>query len=74
VTLTSTQEFRPRLQSAVAIGERERAAKGDKVGDGKAKPGAAGFAIERSLDAINAALMNPAIAASVDDLIGTHQQ
>src|SRR3954447_16312492 len=51
----STQEFEARFQSAaVAIGERKRAAKrADKLlGDGKAKPGAAGFAIARSLDAI----------------------
>src|SRR3954462_4164250 len=51
----STQEYEARFQStAVAIGERKRAAqRADKLqGDGKAKPGAAGFAIARSLDAI----------------------
>src|SRR5262249_1019560 len=52
VILLSTQEFEARFQSAaVAIGERERPAKGagKLLGDGKAKPGATGFAIARSL-------------------------
>src|ERR1043166_1919378 len=53
--VSSTRKFQARFQSAaVAIGERERPAKrADKLlGDGKAKPGAAGFAIARSLDTI----------------------
>src|SRR3954469_21883661 len=51
----STQKFEARFQSAaVSIGERERPAKrADKLlGDGKAKPGATGFAIARSFDPI----------------------
>jgi hypothetical protein len=49
----STRKFEARFQSAaVAIGERERPAKraGKLLGDGKAKPGATGFAITRSLE------------------------
>src|ERR1043166_1567428 len=55
VIVLSTRKFEARFQSAaVAIGERERAAKraDELLGDGKAKPGAAGFAIARSLDPI----------------------
>src|SRR5436309_11106755 len=55
VIVLSTRKIEARFQSAaVAIGERERAAKraGKLLGDGKAKPGAAGFAIARRLDAI----------------------
>jgi hypothetical protein len=55
VTVLSTQKFEARFQSAaVAIGERERAAKraDELLGDGQAKPGATGFAIARSLDPI----------------------
>jgi len=43
--VSSTRKFEARFQSAaVAIGERERPAKraGKLLGDGKAKPGAAG--------------------------------
>ena len=53
--VSSTRKFQPRFQSAaVAIGERERAAKraGKLLGDGKAKSGATGFATARSLDPI----------------------
>ena len=53
--MLSTRKLEARFQSAaVAIGERERPAKraGKLLGDGQAKPGAAGFAIARSLDTI----------------------
>src|SRR4029453_16584137 len=55
VAVSSPRKFEARFQSAaVAIGERERAAKraDELLGDGKAKSGAAGFAIARSLDPI----------------------
>src|SRR5437763_1659295 len=55
VIVLSTRKVEARFQSAaVAIGERERAAKraDELLGDGKAKPGAAGFAIARRLDPI----------------------
>ena len=55
VIVLSTRKLEARFQSAaVAIGERERPAKraGKLLGDGKAKPGATGFAIARSLDTI----------------------
>ena len=55
VIVLSTRKLEARFQSAaVAIGERERAAKraDELLGDGEAKPGAAGFAIARSLDPI----------------------
>ena len=53
--MISSREFEARFQSAAgAIDERERPVKrgGKLQGDGKAKPGAAGFAIARSLNAI----------------------
>src|SRR5436305_14307893 len=55
VIVLSTRKVEARFQSAaVAIGERERAAKraDELLGDGKAKPGATGFAIARRLDPI----------------------
>src|SRR5204863_7218171 len=55
VIVLSARKFEARFQSAtVAIGERERPAKrvGKLLGDGKAKPGATGFATARSLDPI----------------------
>src|SRR3984885_13538729 len=55
VIMLSTRKLEARFQSAAAaIGERERPAKraGKLLGDGKAKPGAAGFAVARSLDTI----------------------
>src|SRR5215475_10016619 len=55
VIVLSIRKFEARFQSAaVAIGELERPAKraGKLLGDGKAKPGATGFAIARSLDTI----------------------
>jgi hypothetical protein len=51
----SSREFEARFQSAAgAIDERERPVKraGKLQGDGKAKPGATGFAIARSLDMV----------------------